>query len=231
MTKTLAVIIPAYNEEGSLEKVLRSLPKQVAGVAKLVSIVVEDGSADKTYQVAQKSADYVVRHVVNLGLGAALTSGIKAAQKINADMAITLDGDGQHNSEEITKMIDPIIKGKAEVVIGTRMLNTKAMPKIKIFGNWAMNVITFLIYHKWTTDSQSGLRAFSKKALHKIRLSSIAYEVSSEIIGEIQRNKLKMVEVPIETIYTDYSKAKGQSWLNGVNILTKSIYLRLSRLK
>ncbi len=224
----LAIVIPAYNEAGSIESVLKNIPKKLTGVNEIIPVVVDDGSIDNTFELAQKHIKHVAKHVINLGLGAALCTGFAAAKKINCDIAVTLDGDGQHNPKDIQKLINPIISQKANVVIGTRMTDTRGMPALKILGNWMMNVMTFIIFRKWSSDTQSGMRALSKKALSKLDLHSVGYEISSEIIGESHRNRLKIVEVPIETIYTDYSKAKGQSVINAVNILTKLLTIKIS---
>ena len=207
----LAIVIPAYNEGGAIEDVLTSLPKKIAGIDKIISIVIDDGSSDNTYSLAKKNATYAIKHVVNMGVGAATTTGFEAAKKLKTDIVVTIDADGQHNPEDIARLTKPIIEGKADVVIGTRMLNSKGMPALKVFGNWCMNLLTFLVYHKWSTDSQSGMRAYSKKALSKISLHSIGFEVCSEIIGEAKRTKLKLAEVPIKVIYSEYSKVKGQN--------------------
>lgn len=227
----LAVVIPAYNEEETIKKVLLSLPKKIKLVDEIVSIVVDDGSTDKTYTLSKEAATYSVQHVVNLGVGAATITGFEAAKKIKADIIVTIDADGQHNPNDIERLIAPILQKKADVVIGTRMLDTANMPGIKIFGNWIMNVITYLVFHKWSTDSQSGMKAFDKKALARLNFQSIGYEICSEMIGEIKRNKLKLIEVPIETIYSDYSKAKGQSILNAVNILTRILTIKITTKK
>lgn len=224
----LAIIIPAYNEEGSIEKVLASIPKKLKGVKQILPIVIDDGSIDNTYELAKAGSHFVASHVINLGLGAALCTGFAAAKKISCGIVVTLDGDGQHNPKDIQNLINPIINKKADVVIGTRMTNTKGMPTIKIIGNWMMNVMTFIVFRKWSSDTQSGMRALSQKALKKLNLHSVGYEISSEIIGEAHRNRLKIVEVPIETIYTDYSNAKGQSVVNAVNIFTKLITIIIS---
>lgn len=224
----LAIIIPAYNEEGSIESVIKSLPKKIKGINEIVSIVVDDGSEDKTFIKAKDYANYCIRHVVNLGLGAALTTGFNVAKIIDADLALTLDGDGQHDPKNIISLINPIMTRKADVVIGTRMKNTKGMPLIKVFGNWAMNVMTALVLQAWSSDTQSGMRALSRKALQKMELNSVGYEISSEIIGEAHRTKQRIIEIPIKTIYTDYSMAKGQSVINAVNIFTKLITIKIT---
>lgn len=224
----LVVVIPAFNESSVIEEVINKLPKKLCGIDSIVPVVVDDGSSDGTYDIAKKNTRHVIKHLVNLGVGAATTTGFEAAKKLGADIIVTLDADGQHNPDDVEKLIAPILNNKADVAIGTRMLNTLGMPKIKIFGNWVMNVLTFIVFHKWTSDSQSGMRAFSKKAMKKMCFHSIGYEICSETIGEIKRNKLKLAEVPIEVIYTDYSKVTGQSWINGINILTKMISIKIA---
>lgn len=223
----LAIIIPAYNEDKVIASVLRSLPKKLPGVDRIVTIVINDGSLDDTFRVAKKYATYVANHVVNLGAGAAVITGFQAAKKIGADAVVMLDADGQHNPENIEKLLKPILEKKAEIVIGTRMLNSKGMPAIKVFGNWMMNLMTFLTTGGWSTDTQSGMRAISKKALQKMKLYAVGFEYCSEIIGEAKRCHLKIKEVPIQTIYTDYSKSKGQSILNAINIFTKLLIIRI----
>lgn len=223
----LGILIPAYNESSSIESVLSSLPKKMDGFESLAVIVVDDGSKDDTYDRARKISPYTVRHAVNLGVGAATQTGLEVAKRLKVDVLVTMDADGQHNPKDIKKMVEPIIKGKADVVIGTRMLNPKGMPLLKILGNHFMNALTFIVFGQWTSDSQSGMKGFSKKAIRKMKLHSIGYEVCSEMIGEIKRNKLSLVEVPITVIYSDYSKSRGQTWLNGINILTKIIAIKM----
>lgn len=228
MFMKLVLVIPAFNEEKSIVSVIKNLPKKINGVSQVIPVVVDDGSLDETYNLAKKHLKYVIRHIVNLGVGAATTSGFEAAKKLNADIVVTLDADGQHNPSNIKRVIDPILKKQADIVIGTRMLDTKEMPTLKVIGNWIMNLITMLVFQVWTTDSQSGMKALNRRALDKIKLHSLGYEVCSEIIGEVKRNKLKLKEITIDTIYSDYSKSRGQSWFNAVNILTRIISIKIS---
>jgi len=224
----LVIVIPSYNEDAAIADVLKSLPKKIDGVDEIISLVVNDGSNDGTCDIAKQYANYVISHVVNLGVGAATITGFEAAKKLRADIIITIDADGQHNPKDIQKLIAPILGKRADVCIGTRMLNPESMPSLKIFGNWLMNFITFLVFQKWSTDSQSGMKVFNRKAIKKMRFHSMGYEICSEIIGEITRNKLRLIEVPIETRYSAYSKVKGQNWLNGINILTRILTIKLA---
>lgn len=224
----LTIVIPAFNEGKVIASVLKSFPKKIKGADCVKTIVVNDGSTDNTLEEAKKHADFVANHVINLGAGAAVITGFQAARKIGADIVVILDADGQHNPKNIEKLIQPILDKKAEVVIGTRMLNSKGMPAIKVFGNWAMNVMTFITTGGWSTDTQSGMRAISRKALDRMQLQAVGFEYCSEIVGEARRCNLKLKEVPIETIYTEYSKSKGQSIVNAINIFTKLVIIRIS---
>ncbi|MEI8143287.1 MAG: glycosyltransferase family 2 protein [Candidatus Berkelbacteria bacterium] len=224
----LAIVIPAHNEATVIAEVIKKLPKNIKGVDEIISIVIDDGSSDGTFLIADKCANYAVKHVINMGVGAATTTGFEAAKKLEADIIVTLDADGQHNPDDVEKLIRPILENRADVVTGTRMLNTAGMPFFKIFGNWLMNFLTFMVFHKWSSDSQSGMRTFNKKAISKMCFHAIGYEICSEIMGEVKRNKLRFTEVPIEVIYTKYSNTTGQSWLNAVNILTKIINIKFT---
>lgn len=225
---TLAILIPAYNEEKTITQVIKAIPKKIAGISKKAIFLIDDGSSDQTSKLARKAGAEVLTLPINQGVGTATITGIEAAKIIDADVALTLDGDGQHDPREISKIIKLILKKKYDVVIGSRIINRNLMPKYKLAGNFLMNWITFALYGLWVKDSQSGFKGFSKNALQKLQLSSQGYEICSEIIGEIQRLKLKYFEMPIKTIYTKYSKNKGQFSLNGVNIALKLIIKLIS---
>ncbi|HLD88586.1 MAG TPA: glycosyltransferase family 2 protein [Candidatus Nanoarchaeia archaeon] len=219
------IVIPAYNEEKKISSVINRLKNE--GYDRI--IVVDDGSSDRTYEMAKNEKVIVLRHIINRGLGGALNTGITAALEEGADIIITFDADGQHHPSDIKKLIKPILSGNADTVIGSRLLNPKGMPFTRRIGNWFFNVITYLFFRVWTTDSQSGLRAFSRKAARRINIRTNRMEVSSEIIKEIGANKLRFCEVPVKTIYTKYSLRKGQSILNGFRILGKLIIRKLMR--
>ena len=216
------IVIPAYNEERSIGRVIKGLKKE--GYKNI--IVVDDGSKDNTYRIAKKERVLVYRHSINRGLGGALGTGLGAALQNNADIIVTFDADGQHNPKEIKKVISPIRLREADFVIGSRLLDPKGMPLIRRVGNWGFNVITLVLFGVWTTDSQSGFRAMSRKAAEKIQIKTNRMEVSSEFLSEIKRNKLRIKEVPVKAIYTKYSMQKGQSSLNAFKILAKLILKR-----
>lgn len=197
--KTL-IIVPAYNEEKSLAGVISDL--QSHGFRNIV--VVDDGSTDQTAKKAKSVV--VIRHPINRGLGAALGTGFEYAIQKDAELVVTFDSDGQHKAKDIQKIIDPVLSGYADVVIGSRMLwKKKEMPLSRLLENYVSNLATFCLYGVWATDTLSGLRAFNKKALNCIKIKTQRMEVSNEFFKEIRRNKLKYFEVPLEPVYTDYS--------------------------
>lgn len=218
----ILVVVPARNEEDKIGEVISDLHKR--GYDDI--LVVDDGSSDRTGEFALESKAKVVRHVINRGLGAALGTGFEYARRYAYDLLITFDGDGQHQAMDLKKLIRPIIDNEADVVIGSRLLNSSGMPWDRKVINWLANILTLLIYRVWTTDSQSGLRIFNHRALALITIKTDKMEVSSEFFVEIKRNNLRFVEIPIEPIYTSYSRRKGQSNLNAVNVLVKML-LRL----
>lgn len=226
----LVIILPAYNEEEVIEKVLLSLPKKIIGISDIKTIVVDDGSADNTYKVISKIADYSLRHKLNLGAGSATITGIKFAKlKLKPDIYITLDSDGQHDPGDIPNLIKPLIKEDVDVVIGSRMLRSEGMPAIKKITNKIANIITYVFSGIWVSDSQSGFRAYSRKAIDLIDIRTTGYEYCTEVFGEISKNNLKFSEVPIRVIYSNHSKAKGQSVANSINIIIKLITNNLTK--
>lgn len=218
MTKDL-IVMPAYNEEHSIGKVLDALKRE--GWHKI--IVVDDGSHDRTAEIARSKGALVVSHEKNMGLGAALRSGLGRARKLGADRVITFDADGQHDPKAVESLAKAL--KNADLVIGVRRhLN---IPLHKRVGNFGLNLITCL-FSGVITDSQSGSRAFNKRALELIRIRSNRYEVSSEIIIQARKRGLRLQEVPVECFYTKYSKARGTTILSGFRIFLALLKQRLS---
>lgn len=216
-------LIPAYNEEATIAEVLKKTKPFVDGM-----IVVNDGSSDRTAQIAAGQGALVVSHVINRGLGAAIGTGFEAAKRLGAGVVVTLDADGQHDAHEIQKFVSAIEQG-ADVVIGSRMLtNCVGMPWHRRAAQVIGNLVTFLLFGALVSDSQSGYRAFTNYALRKIEVKTNRMEVSSELIAEARRHKLNLVEVPIKAIYTDYSLSKGQSFFVGLKTVAKLIVRRIS---
>ena len=216
----LIVIIPAYNEEKTIKEVIKGLKEK--GYNDI--IVVDDGSPDKTFELASKEKVKVYRHIINRGLGGALNTGITAALRENADFIVTFDADGQHDVDDIEKLVKALEEGY-DVAIGNR-INEK-MPFVRKIGNIGLDFVTYMLFGIYVHDSQSGLRAFTREAAEKIEINTNRMEVSSEIITEIGRKNLKLKEVPIKTIYTKYSLSKGNSVWNGFKIALKLLLKRI----
>jgi UDP-N-acetylglucosamine---dolichyl-phosphate N-acetylglucosaminyltransferase len=222
----LAILIPAYNEEKTLEQVIKSIPRRFPKISRTEIIVVSDGSKDKTTEIARKQKAILIEHDLNRGLGGALGTGFEYVRQNDFDLLLTFDADGQHNAEDIWPVLKPLTQKKADVVIGSRLKHTAGMPWYRVIGIWGLNFITFIFFWVWTTDSQSGLRAFNRKAIEKINIQANKMEVSSEFFYEIGRHNLKLLEVPITSIYTKYSLQKGQKNANAFRIISKLIYRR-----
>jgi len=196
----VAAVIPAYNVENTIAKVVSQTKKFVDEV-----IAINDGSKDGTFKILRKLGVTVINHPKNKGLGCALRDGFKEALKKGFDIIVTLDSDGQHNPEDIERLVTRLKKNQADVVIGSRLLDQKEwsnFPKTRLYGNRLMTLFTNLICHKKvTTDSQGGYRAFKREALKKLELKAERMEISSEIIFEVAKNNLRLKEIPIKATY------------------------------
>ncbi len=205
------IIIPAYNEERTVWEVVRRSLGQTDAV-----IVIDDGSSDRTAAIAAVSGAEVISHVVNRGLGAALGTGFAAALTRGAEVIVTLDADLQHDPAEAPRLVEPIVAGRADVVIGSRLLTPHGMPRYRQIENRLGNLVTFALFGIRCSDTQSGFRAFSRRAAELIRIETDGMEVSSEILRQTKRCGLRLVEAPIAAHYSSYSLAKGQNVALGV---------------
>jgi glycosyltransferase involved in cell wall biosynthesis len=217
----LVAVIPAYNEAGHVGNVVRAVKALADDV-----VVVDDGSSDGTSVEARAAGAHVYRHLVNRGLGGSVATGLRAALRLGADVIVTLDGDGQHVAAEIVDVAAPVLRGEADFVIGSRMLDPKGMPLVRRLANCLANVCTWILFGVRVSDSQSGFRAFSRKVAESIDIRTSRMEVSSEIVAEVTHRGFRIVEVPITVIYTHYSLSKGQSFKVGLQTLAKLILRR-----
>lgn len=226
LMKTL-IVIPAHNEQAKIAEVIRDLHNY--GYKNI--LVVNDGSNDRTAEIARNLGTKVASHIINRGLGAALGTGFEFARRNGFDCLVTFDGDGQHRAADLQRLTDPIKRSSADVVIGSRMLKPKGMPLGRLFVNHVSNLATFILYHIWTSDTLSGLRAFNRKAINTIDIKTDRMEVSNEFFFEIKKRGLRLKEVPIEPVYTEYSEKHSH---NGVSLWQsvsngKGMLLRLFR--
>jgi glycosyltransferase involved in cell wall biosynthesis len=220
---TVAVVVPAYNEASVIADVIG----EIKAAGDYLLLVVDDGSKDETYAVAQAVPGVIaLRHRINRGKGAATKTGIVAANLLGADIIVTMDGDGQHDPGDIENLIAPIVSDACDVVLGTRQKIKGEMPFFKIIANKIGNVVTWILYGIHVSDSQSGFRAYSRFAAKIIDTKADKYEYDSKVIREINNNRLRFVEVPIKVRYTDYSmgKPQKQGFINGLKTLARMIW-------
>lgn len=219
------VVVPAYNEEKTIGSVLTDLLRYFR---REEIVVVNDGSKDRTEEIARSFGVHVLTHLVNRGLGGALGTGLAYAVRKGAKMILTFDADGQHLIGDALKVMKPVAEGKADFAVGSRLKgDTSQMPFIKKFGNFVLDFITALFARKYVSDSQSGLRCFSGECAAKIKITCDRYAVSSEIIIEAVKNGCRIVEVPIKAVYTEYSMRKGTNVLEGVKIALNLLFDKL----
>ena len=207
-----AAIIPAWNEERAIAGVVHETLKYVDTV-----IVVDDGSTDRTVACARTAGAVIVSHALNSGPGAATMTGICAARLLNIDAVVTIDADGQHNPNDIPRLLEPIERDEADVVIGTRFRGPKnVIPIVRRIFNGIGNIFTYIVTGKYVSDSQSGLKALGPRAVQRMNLHLSGYEFCSEIIREVVQHRWRVTEVPIKVVYSEYTMAKGQSFSRGV---------------
>ncbi|MCR8454639.1 MAG: glycosyltransferase family 2 protein [Crenarchaeota archaeon] len=195
----IVACIPAYNEEKTIAGVVLRTMKYVDRV-----IVCDDGSSDLTGLIAERLGAEVIRHGRNLGYGAALSSLFRRAEELGADIAVTLDADGQHDPSYIPRLVEPIIKGEADIVIGSRFLSREEEKAVPAYRRLGIRVITWLTRrtsYKELTDAQSGFRAYSRRAVPFIIPSEMGMGASVEILLKARRAGLKIVEVPVRIEY------------------------------
>ncbi len=190
------VCIPAYNEENTIEDIVKRSLKFADKV-----IVCNDGSSDNTSKKAENSGAIVIKHEKNLGKGKALKSLFDYVKKLDFDVMITIDGDGQFLPEEMEFLSEPIINNQFDIVIGNRFLNSKEMPRYRKTGNLILDKITKLASDLPVEDSQSGFRAYSSKAIKSISVHTSGFGIDSEILVDAVKKNLTITEKPITVLY------------------------------
>jgi len=217
--KRVIACIPAYNEEKTIAKIVLLTQKFVDKV-----VVVDDGSEDLTGEIAKRLGAFVVRHDVRKGYGAAIQTCFKTAKELNADIMVTLDADGQHDPEEIPKLIKPILNDEADIVIGSRFLDQKSINEIPFYRRIGIKTITFLTRkatgNQKISDAQSGFRAYSRKALERLEIEETDMSVSTEILLKAAEKKLSITEVPIFCRYKGIESSTHHPLRHGFNVVT-----------
>lgn len=213
-----------YNDEKMILNVIKDLNKE--GYNNIV--IVDDGSKDNGYNVVkEKSNAIVTKHIVNRGQGAALQTGMEIAIDRGAKYIVHFDSDGQHDVKDLDNMINTLIKGNYDIVLGSRFLQQNDIPLKKRIILRLGIIFTFILSQIWLTDVHNGLRAMTAETAKKLDLQHDRMEHASEILDKVKSLNLKYKEVPVTIHYTDYSQAKGQSISNSINIAMKLISSKL----
>ena len=211
--------IPCFNEERCIGSVVLKTKKFVSSV-----VVIDDGSTDATSEVAAEAGALVYRHGQNRGYGAAIQSALAKGRELGADVLVIIDGDGQQDPKDIPKVVKPILDGEADVVIGSRFLGQgKKPPFYRRVGQRVLTAVTNVGSGQRVSDSQSGFRAYSAKALKELDLAENGMSVSSEMQFAINKAGLKVAEVPIDVSYFD--KAKRNPVGHGISVLSRVLVL------
>jgi glycosyltransferase involved in cell wall biosynthesis len=210
------LVVPLYNEGQVIGRVISEALKTFPKI-----VCVDDGSSDASGLLANAAGAYVVRHPINLGQGAALQTGFDYVRKIStAKYVVTFDSDGQHRVEDALAMVERLRNEPLDMVLGSRFLDKRTKPGLtkRIVLKAAVGFTNFTTGVK-LTDAHNGLRAISVGVLGSFRIRQNRMAHASEMIGFIRKAGLRYAEEPVHIIYTDYSRAKGQSLWNSVNIV------------
>lgn len=211
------IVIPAFNEAAVIGEVIADVRTVFDHV-----VCVDDGSTDGTGEIALRAGAHLVRHPVNLGQGAAIQTGVEYARKQpGARLFATFDADGQHRVKDLAAMVDRLGAGDVDVVIGTRFGGREGSrpPLLKRVVLQTAARLSRRGRRLGLTDTNNGLRVFNKKVADGLDITMNGMSHANEFVMLIDENHWRVAEQPVEVLYTDYSKSKGQPLLNGVNII------------
>jgi glycosyltransferase involved in cell wall biosynthesis len=225
MNTNVAIIIPVYNEEEVIADVIKSVLKHFKYV-----VCVNDGSKDGSLLEILKTGAYLVDHPINMGQGAALQTGIEFARQLPVDYFVTFDADGQHRIQDVKTMLKEIKTGKYDIILGSRFLGETIGMKTskRIILKMAIQFSNITSGLK-LTDTHNGLRVFNRTVAEGMQITLPDMAHASEILEIIADKKYKYKEIPVTIEYTDYSKAKGQSIINAVNIGFDTLLRKISK--
>jgi len=198
--KKLVISIPAFNEEKGIARILDGIPERINGVDKIDIVVVDDGSTDKTGEIARNKGAEVITHPCNLGLGVTFKDGLERALEKGADVIVNIDADGQFDPEDISKLIAPIMKGDSGMVTASRFKSSDffpEMPRIKVAGNKFMSFIISKIVKKKFYDVSCGFRAYSRDAALRMNLFG-KFTYTQESFIDLASKNVAITEVPVK---------------------------------
>lgn len=228
----LVIIIPAFNEDATIKKVLRAIPTNIPKITTIETVVVDDGSTDKTKKIAKAAGATVISHVKNLGLGATFRSGINYALNNHADIMVNIDADGQFAPKDIPKLVAPIAKHHFDCTIASRFMDKSLYPQmnpLKFWGNRGMSfLISFLTRQKFY-DVSCGMRAYNRHALLNFNLTG-KFTYTQEAILNLTFKGVTIKEVPIKVLGTrEHGQSKMASNLWRYAIRSSMIIFRAFR--
>ncbi len=209
----VVALIPAYNEERNIASVVVKAKKYTN-----VVLVVDDGSQDKTKEVAETAGAVVISYSENKGKAEAMRIGFKECVRINSDVVVVLDADGQHDPDEIPQFLEKINEG-FDIVVGARQFDRSVMPKIRVFANSFSSWVTSLVCRTKILDSQSGYRAIRVSVIQKIPLTSQRYQIETEMVIKAAKCNFKIAFIPIKTIYRKEAKSKVNQIIDPLKFL------------
>jgi len=222
--KPLVVVgIPAFNEERTIAKLVLEAQKYVD-----VVLVCDDGSTDRTAEIAERMGADVISHKTNLGYGAATKSLFTMARELNADVLVTLDGDGQHDPEEIPQLVAAVLEKKVDIILGSRFLGSKknGVPRYRSWGIKLLSKLTGVASNHNFNDAQCGFRAYGRKALHGLNIIENGMGSSVEILMKAKTQGLTVAEVPTKCQYKELERTSTQNPLeHGASVVMSIIRL------
>jgi glycosyltransferase involved in cell wall biosynthesis len=207
----LIALIPAYNEAERIGDVVAGARRQVEEV-----VVVDDGSVDETATVAERAGAKVLRHRENRGKGAAIATALDYFGRSEAELAIFLDADGQHDPTEIGKFVEATEKEGVDVVVGTRMSDVRRMPRVRLWTNQFTSWVTSRLAGQRIPDSQCGYRLLRRTVLKDLKFSTARFETETEMLIQAGRAGHKIISVPIRTIYECGRASRIHPWRDTV---------------
>jgi glycosyltransferase involved in cell wall biosynthesis len=214
MSSRCIALIPAYNEAARVGEVVAVARRHVDEV-----VVVDDGSIDETVAAAEKAGARVLRHQQNRGKGAAIATALDYFGRSDAELAVLLDADGQHDASEINKFVDAAEKARADVVVGNRMGDASGMPRVRLWTNQFTSRVTSKLAGQRIPDSQCGFRLLRRTVLKDLRPSTARFETETEMLIQAGRTGHKIVSVPIRTIYEPGRTSRIRPWRDTVRFL------------
>ena len=226
----LTIYIPAWNEEEGIGDVIEHLPKSIDGIDNIEILVVDDGSIDNTAKIAREHGVKVVSHGIHRGVGQAFQSAVQYGLENKTDILVSIDADGQFNSDQIPDMIKPLLKNEVDMVTGNRFKNgmPENMPKSKYWGNKQMSRLISLISRQKFRDVSCGFRAYNREALMRLNLFG-AFTYTQETILDMVYKGLRVVEYPVDVTYFKARKSRVAGSIFNYTFRTLKIILRTLR--